>query len=433
MTIKKFNIIIPASSELSTQLDNLLNVIEETFPLERKYSRYLTRNIADLSALLTTDRSLRKGDYINSDAMMNAYLRYFLPWNVYRLCRLNLAELLNFTKLEYDQQLTINFIDIGSGPLTMIFAFYFAMPHLHDTQINFYCVDKNTKPMEAGKKLFYKLQEQTHKKTKWHITVIKASFGNKLTYMLKTAKTKLNVPKADIVSAVNVCNEIFWNINQADISTLDIAAKRDAQYLSSLTKENGKILVVEPGVPRCASFLSLLRTNFLQNNIEITAPCTHIEQCPQHGGRRGAKWCHFAFSTDGAPQKLLALSAEASLTKERAALSFLLAAKSSTKFGCKQEKPVTIKIPAAGTRLESCTPARITVRITSDIIKLNNGASGRYGCCKLGLVLVCDGSTRVPQQQHKVISLQIGSLIDVLVPQVLEKDRKSGAVIVGHL
>ncbi|GMO30808.1 MAG: small ribosomal subunit Rsm22 family protein [Termitinemataceae bacterium] len=374
--------------------DIFYDTIENTFPIKHKFLQELTHDVAQLSLLLTKDRSMRKAVYLNDNAALNAYLRYFLPWNVYRLCKLNLKEMLNIKNGD-------TIVDLGAGPLTMVLALRTAMPELLNLKLNFFCIDKNMKIMESGKKLFYALDLKSGESANWNITLIKGGFGE-----------RFSIPKANLLCALNVCNEIFWNIHQADIPSLAIAAKKQVAYFSSLVTANGKVFVVEPGVPRCGQFLSLMRNSFLYDtdSFKIEAPCTHEKACPQSGGKRGSKWCHFTFSTTDAPDKLCALSAACALSKERASLSFLLAAKNLNTCAC-----------GAG------TGGTIPLRITSDIIQLPSYLTGRYACYEGGLALVCG-------TKSKIEKYTCGTLLQAPLQCSITKqiDKKSGAFI-GHL
>ena len=99
------------------------------------------------------------------------------------------------------------------------------------------------------------------------------------------------------------------------------------------------------------------------------------------GGATG-KWCNFAFDTDDAPKKLLALSAKAGIPKERAVISFVLA-------GAAQK---SLASPKSGG----------LIRIASDIIRLpperegQKPRVGHYACSEQGLVLaISKGGKRV--------------------------------------
>ena len=100
---------------------------------------------------------------------------------------------------------------------------------------------------------------------------------------------------------------------------------------SNNTNPNGRILIVEPGDPHSARLVSLFRDSLMRSGFNPLAPCPHFVECPMQGrttANPAGKWCNFAFDTGDAPAKLLALSKNANLSKDRAVLSFVLTKKS---------------------------------------------------------------------------------------------------------
>ncbi|MDR1212470.1 MAG: rRNA methyltransferase, partial [Spirochaetaceae bacterium] len=96
---------------IKTELEELMVLIEQTFPLEKRFRQDLPHDTARLSRLLTYEREEREDGYMGKAALLGAYLRYFLPWNVYRLSRI----LPGLPLALKDGDLLL---DLGSGPLT---------------------------------------------------------------------------------------------------------------------------------------------------------------------------------------------------------------------------------------------------------------------------------------------------------------------------
>ncbi|GAB1481904.1 hypothetical protein MASR2M78_07190 [Treponema sp.] len=200
-------------------------------------------------------------------------------------------------------------------------------------------------------------------------------------------------------------NELFWD----DRSAIAEQAGRKAVFLSALARDDGQILIVEPGIPRSGTFVSALRTAFMPLGRKPLSPCPHVEACPLSGGKKGAKWCHFAFDTEDAPARLHKLSTLAHIPKERATLSFLLAGNSAA------AQPVS-SAPSASTN-------QLSVRVVSDSFALPDGSSGRYACSARGLILI-SGSRRTIEEAES------GILLSFANPQGAEKrDEKSGALV----
>ena len=374
----------PLSAGVRRGIEELLPVIDRTFPLKRRFSSELPKNISRLSALLTKERSGLDGSYMNDPALFNAYLRYFLPWNVFRLSLLLPALPLD------DLAGTAEIVDLGSGPLTLPVALWIALPEIRDTPLSFRCVDRNGAALEAGVKLFSALAGKNGEKTRWQVKTYRAALGE-----------RLKLPPAALVCAVNVCNELFQKLPQADTAALAVNAKKFAWRLASLTRDSGRVFVVEPGAPRPAQFLSLLRGAFLESGLSVEAPCPSSRACAMMGGRRGQKWCHFTVNSSDAPPLLHKLSAAAALPKEKVTLSFLLVSK----------KVLPVK----------SAPGILDVRVISDAFPLPGGRTGRYACCEKGLALL-SGGVRIEKYRQ-------GSFLQLEMPAKPVRDAKSGAFV----
>jgi hypothetical protein len=383
---------------MDNELHRLLRIIEETFPLPGRFRSRLPEDVAELSRLLTSSRSDLEGGYLNRPNLLSAYLRYFLPWNVFRLHRLfsftadvagaaaaaaagaagaDVAGTLSLGLAE-DDAVT----DLGSGPLTLPVALWLYRPELRERRLEFRCVDSAGSALEAGKKLFAALT------------------GGGGAWKIRTIHDSLDAPvrgkKAALVTAVNVFNELR---RFGDPGAAALAAKKAAGLLERSCSGGGIILVMEPGIPGSGVFIAALRKLLLEGGRRISAPCTHGGPCPLPGfyggspqgrtapevfSRRGgasapafsaaprsrgkAKWCHFTFDAAEAPAELHRLSALAGLPKERAAFSFLTAAAGPA------GEPAGLSRPAA------LSPERIRVRMISAPFPLGE----LFGACKKG-------------------------------------------------
>jgi hypothetical protein len=375
--------------------ETILGLVEKAFPLRKRFLAALPGDIAELSRLFTNDRAARNETYLSQPRFLSAYLRYFLPWNLYRLSRL-------LPGLPLPLKAGDRVIDLGSGPLALPLALWVSRPEFRMLPLEFLCVDRTPSVLAAGKKLFTLLAGEG---APWTIKTIKASLGK-----------DLRLPKADLVAAVNVFNELFWRIPRADRRALGAFTEKNAHFLTAFAKESAPILVIEPGVPRCGEFIALLRDIFIGGGRPPLSPCLHSGPCPVPGAAlpRGgkAKWCHFVCDTGGAPASLLKLSATAGLPKERAILSFILA-------GPAGEAPV----PAAITRIAVPAKYPLPVRIISDAFPLpGEGNAGRYGCSEQGLILVRG-------KKRAIDALVSGALAETAPANPPRQDPKSGAFI----
>jgi hypothetical protein len=355
-------------------LDGIPSLIDRAFPLPARFRSSLPKDVAELSRLLTSGRGERGLSYMGRKPFLSAYLRYFLPWNLYRLCRL-------LPDLDINLSPGDKVTDLGCGPLTFASALWICRGDLRSVPLEFYCVDQNRSALDAGKTFFSALVGGD---SPWKINAIKGD--------LKTMK----VQNADLVCAVNVCNEMYGDISRGNINSLSLNAEKTSRLFASYGSASSAFLVVEPGFPRSGEFVSLLRGAFLEQEIRPLSPCPHDEICPMKS--RKSKWCHLAFETDDAPGALHRLSAAAGLPKERAVLSFLYASKKGQPTACKE----------------------CTLRVISDAFPLPHNRFGRYCCSSRGLALLSGERTAIEKNT-------CGSLVNAVIKE--ERDTKSGALI----
>jgi hypothetical protein len=367
-------------------LDGIPALIDRVFPLPARFRSSLPKDVAELSRLLTSGRGERGLSYMSRPPLLSAYLRYFLPWNLYRLCRL-LPDL--GIRLSPGDKIT----DLGCGPLTFAAALWICHEDLRSVPLEFNCVEQNRSALDAGMKFFATLGGEN---SPWKINAIKGDLKT-----LKTQGAALNRDAA-LVCAVNVFNEMYGDISRSNENILSINAEKTSRLLASYGSAASAFLVVEPGFPRCGEFLSLLRGAFLEQGIQPLSPCPHNNICPMlyKSPRQGKKrWCHFAFETDDAPEALHRLSHAAGLPKERAVLSFLYASRTGQ--------------PGSGTE--------DNLRIISDAFPLPHYRFGRYCCSAKGLALLAGEKNAIEEKP-------CGSLVNNIIIKD-ELDPKSGALI----
>ena len=395
------NLFLPLSNDSINLQKKFLKLIDDVFPIPSRFKKDLHRDVADLSRLFTSGRQDRTKSYLSRPALLSAYLRYFLPWNIYRLCRL-----LPGLPLALKANDAIN--DLGSGPLTFAAALWISRPELRKLPLEIRCIDKTPAILEAGKKLFMALacesdtnktctMDAKHPKCPWTIKTIRGEVKNYGNYRLST---EIRGKPAALTTAINLYNEIFWDFSLGRREKLQHFADCQGHLLSSIT--DGAILVIEPGIPRSGEFISLLRDALYENGHYALAPCTHNNGCPLTGGFK-KKWCHFAFDTEDAPPSLHKLSEAAGIPKERAVLSFIYTDDHSD----------------SNTRDNT-----LAARVCSDAfpIRSEDGQNnwGRYACSEKGLVLLY-GSRR------EMESVRAGELKNLT--QYGSKDKKSGAIL----
>ncbi|MGO8694990.1 MAG: small ribosomal subunit Rsm22 family protein [Rectinemataceae bacterium] len=428
-TVRPLETLSPSAESLAA-IAALEAIIDESSPLQPKHRAGLRGDIRQLWEELTSDRESRSNDYLGSPPALSAYLRYFLPWNVYRLS----AILSNADFCLPDNAVVV---DIGSGPLTVVIALWAARPELRDIPLTIYCLDRVERIMEAGKNIFETLCLRLDGRIPpWRIVTRKESFGG-------------TIPeKAHLLTAANVFNEFFWK----DRRNLGERALETAHTLLQYMRENGSIFIMEPGDPRSGAFISSLRAALLAEGAPPLGPCPHALSCPMPGifrhllppeetrtvkgdpnvapsrfvlppvtmpkKRDKFPWCHFGIDTSKAPAWLQNLSEEAGLPKEKATLSYLWSAR-----GAIARLPVGIPDPVHATERERRARAGkgILVRVVSEPFALPDGTSGQYACSSLGYTLL--------KRQRDGAPFDSGNLLEVTASPLAHYDDKSGAII----
>ena len=363
-------------------LSDFKNIIEATHPLNSKQRAQLSQNILELSHTLTDERGERRLGYMNQPSTLAAYTHYFLWWNLVRLTRLFANLPASFFSLP-DGALCL---DSGSGPLTVPIALFLARPEIRDKKLKWYCMDLSSQALSIGENLLMTTAARLEKEA-WQIVRVKGIFGSEIK------------EKVDLITSANVFNEI----SEGSDMPPDYLAKKYTDGLLSYAndKDGTKILLIEPGVPKSSRLLSLMRDSLIRKKYFPISPCPHFQECPMDG-KRGGKWCNFAFSVDEAPLALKKLSEAAHLPKSRAVLSFVAAEKKSDAKTESDEK-------------------NLVFRIASDPIRLPGHRTGYYACSSIGLLLVVTES-----------NLHSGESLSVPMPKFeLEIDEKSGAKILN--
>jgi hypothetical protein len=424
---------LSSSSASIAALDALEGVLDEAVPLQAKHRAELKGDIRRLWEELTSDKESRSAEYLGSPPALSAYLRYFLPWNVFRLTSL-------LTNADFCLPDNAVIADIGSGPLTLPIALWISRPELREVPLTIYCMDRVERVMETGLTIFETLCMRVGGRLPpWRIELRKDSFGSQLP------------ERAHLLTAANVFNEFFWK----DKRNLGERALDTARSLLSYIKENGSIFVMEPGDPRSGAFITALRAALLAEGAPPLGPCPHSLSCPMPGifrhllppeETRAVKgdpnaapsryvlpivvmpkkrdkypWCHFGIDALKAPAWLEALSEEAGLPKERAVLSYLWAAR-----GAMVRPPVGMpESSGRGSERERRAKAGrgILVRVVSDPFPLPDGSSGQYACSSIGYTML-----RRPRGEEAFGS---GDLLEVTTASMQRTDDKSGAVILS--
>ncbi len=379
---------IPADAQKI--LDSFDQIAQSAMPANSKQLVALPKQIRELSHQMTDDRAARRLGYMNEKTFLASYVRYFMWWNLVRLTRL-------FANLDFDFLSDGGVcLDIGSGPLTLPCALWLSRPDLRKKKLVWYVMDISQLALSLGEEIFLSVAAATGGEP-WKIVRVKGPLGTPVKQ------------KANFVTCANMFNELLQSRGG---EPPDFLAKKYSQalfnYLDFSEQASPAIFLAEPGTPGSGRFCSLMRDAFVRRGLLALAPCPHLGNCPMDGrksGKGGAtgKWCNFAFDTDDAPKKLLALSAKAGIPKERAVISFVLAGAAQKSLASPKSGGLSSQEKVASTEIvgkpKTCGGL---MRIASDIIRLpperegQKPRVGHYACSEQGLVLaISKGGKRV--------------------------------------
>lgn len=362
-------------------IEDFDRIVSSSHPLNSKQKALLPQQIRELSHNLTDERGNRRMGYMNETTALSAYVHYFLWWNLVRLVKL----FANMDSSFFNFKDGSIFVDLGSGPLTVPISLLLARPELRNKNITVYCFDLSQQALSFGEDIFLSVAAKLQC-TPWKIVRVKGSLDSSIR------------EKADLVTCANVLNELH---DDAQMPPDYLAKKYTDRLISFADDSNSKarIISIEPGDPRSARLVSLMRDAFIRKGFIPVAPCCHCESCPMDG-KKGGKWCNFAFAADNAPADLKRISEKADLAKERAVLSFTAVEKNG--------------------KVET-DENYLSMRIASDPIRLPGHRTGYYACSSKGLLLAVT--------DQKLFS---GELVSTKAPsKPMPIDEKSGAQIIN--
>ncbi len=398
-------------------MDALLASIKRIRPLDARRERALPGDVRSLWASLTKERESRKSAYLSDPGSLSAYLRYFLPWNVYRYLRLLPSLDISFLLKEASPSM----LDFGSGPLALPIALWLAKPELRSLPLELRALDRVPMAMEAGREILADLSlAVSGKLPAWR------------TVLLREGADAPIRGGCSLVSAAYFLSEL----DQGRPASLRDRATHAARILCQALDRGGRLLAIDSGDARSASLLSALRAELLSRGFALLAPCPHEEPCPMPGtfiqdrsggggatelirgsdGRplvlaRGKRpWCHFTFEPELAPRELERVSERSGLPKTRASLSFLYAVRSSDEAR-----------PAEGGGSDYSG-----IRVVSESMRDPERGSMNYVCAKEGYCLL----RHVPYMRpYRPGDLVLDAEIQRLGSGAPRRDPKTGALI----
>ncbi|MDO5536170.1 MAG: small ribosomal subunit Rsm22 family protein, partial [Desulfovibrionaceae bacterium] len=410
----------------------LAKALDAACPLKKAHRQDLPYNIVSLSRLLTVDRAEMRHPYWASPALTGAYVHYFLPWNVYRLARLFAG--LGLTPPPDGRHLLL---DLGSGPMTVPLALWLACPEWREKKIVVAACDCAGHPLQIGRAILENLAAQAGVEP-WEVHLVQAPLEQGVRRAGQLVQ-KGAVPW--LVTAANVLNELPQQKKPryGDESESERDVPQDSRLgdilgsvagLLRRAPEGARALFVEPGTRLGGLTLMGLRALAREEELRIEGPCPHGGLCPLYRGdaapeddfddlddlldgddgpddgagqeRReeprgsvsklaGRAWCHFTFTSEGAPSWLRALAEPTGLAKETLSLAFLEVSAPHGAKGRVEEARGAEPGDGAGRQEVDAGRPGMPLRVISQPFPVP-GRRGqcRYACSGCGLMLLED-------------------------------------------
>ena len=360
------------TAKTRSALDSYEKALNTAMPIRAAHKRDLPYAVADLSKMLTNERGGMRANYWATPRTLSAYLRFFLPWNLYRLSWL-------LPNLQIPLKNGDTILDVGSGPLTFVQALWLSRPDLRNKDLTFFCTDVAKKPMEHGRRIFEAMAGVEPGKGPWKIKLVRGTIEKSL---------RNCYGKAALVAGANVLNEL----SAARGQTMEDRFYELSLNMANACKEGGSVLFVEPGTRLGGKIIGLTRAGLLDEGFLPQAPCPHAEACPMLD-RNASGWCHFNMTADHAPLWLRDLTQRARMNRRNVSLSFLHARNADPEYG-------------------------ENVRVLSDPVLIpGRKQKARYACSDKGIALL-----------HEAEQFESGTLVDVEWTDKPRIDAKSGAV-----
>ncbi len=301
---------------------------------------YFAKGILKLNEAFTTEKHSRAGNYFQDPVTRSGYLAYFLPVNAMKAYALYDKAADRLTKT------SVRILDIGSGPLTLLFGYLF---HCQDRlktkkenlEIEFHAVEQNEKIFKDGLAILEKYLELSGLKKQIRVKVVKCGSD---AFSFRTP-----VKSFDLILMGNFLNEMTERQRQAEYVL---------RVLERFSQPDTLLFFLEPAGKKSSRDLQALRDAILETTpYRVLAPCLHQKTCPLNLTAKG-DWCHFSQNWQ-TPKFINEFDKVTELKKTNLLYSYLiLSGQGAPHYAANEFVAISNTMPAHG-RLEllGCGPA----------------------------------------------------------------------------
>jgi ribosomal protein RSM22 (predicted rRNA methylase) len=274
---------MPADNGLSSALLQILsNRIGWTTLNEgdRRGFQDLSRGVADLSTLFTTNRRELDAQYLTDERLRLAYLSYFLPVNAAKIQTI-LDELPEHDAM-IQENATLRVLDIGSGPGTGALAVldWLQRPGSRRRAVEMTATDVAGGALDEAQRLWNAYCQMD--------SVPYARLDCRRVDLERNGWLK-SIERAEpyhLIVVANTLNELY--------RTSHDPVERQVQMIQALLhrlQRNGSLIIVEPALRQTARNLHRVRDRLVARQLcTVYSPCLHECSCPAL--LKEEDWCH---------------------------------------------------------------------------------------------------------------------------------------------
>lgn len=246
--------------------------------------RSLAQAVAALSEIYTRNRQSVTGKLLESSALREAYLAYFLPCNLFRFQKI-LEEIWIHPKAAGIFSNGIHMLDLGCGPGSQVLGLLHFLNTTGRLQlpVTIRAVDNVQSNLELIRRLFRTVIEFLPKDSSLQLN-LETCIGDLIQPSFDLTGSNYN-----LIVMGNVLNELFATHPNRLEKRLSLLEKLISRTLSP----HCFLILLEPALKETSRELLQLRDQLLSRcHLHVYAPCVHDLPCPCVAAENLHDWCH---------------------------------------------------------------------------------------------------------------------------------------------
>lgn len=271
---------------------------------------FFSTGVERLNSLFTTEARLRRRDYFSDAVLRSGYLAYFLPINALKAAAILLRHgALNEVTRTAGEGGVLRVIDVGAGPLTMVFGLIFALLQIRRPPaaltLEVEVFERSEKILADGQAVLTEFLARLLPEARLRVR-LKRYAGDVLRHHFEK--------RADLILMGNVLNEFDERALQQHFVL---------RLLRHAAISGGQVFCLEPSSKKISRDLQALRDVVIAAaGVSVMGPCLHNKTCPFNLTAK-SDWCHF-YQDWQTPGFLCEMDRLTGLKKNHLAYSYLL-------------------------------------------------------------------------------------------------------------